>query len=170
MKYKTFRAIVLTGVGLGVAAGLYMCSSSTPEPVAEPEQQRPVAAKAATRPKPAKKAKPKPGEGKEHALILDRLGKAADNPGESFNIGTQTPEISMRELADRVVAVGQDLLGYSGSVVQKTSDDPEYLTDNPNRRCPIITKAQTLLGYEPTVDIDDGLRRAMRWYVGQEAR
>jgi len=98
------------------------------------------------------------------------LGKAADNPGESFNIGTQTPEISMRELADRVVAVGQDLLGYSGSVVQKTSDDPEYLTDNPNRRCPIITKAQTLLGYEPTVDIDEGLRRAMRWYVDQEAR
>jgi dTDP-glucose 4,6-dehydratase/UDP-glucuronate decarboxylase len=98
------------------------------------------------------------------------LGNAHRYPGESFNIGTQTPEITMRELADRVVAVGADLVGYSGAVVQKTSDDPEYLTDNPNRRCPIITKAQDMLGYDPEVDIDEGLRRAMQWYIEQEER
>jgi UDP-glucuronate decarboxylase len=98
------------------------------------------------------------------------LGHAAQYPGESFNIGTQTPEITMRELADRVVVVGRDLVGYEGSVVHKTSDDPEYLTDNPNRRCPVITKAQSMLGYDPAVDIDEGLRRAMQWYIEQEER
>ncbi len=98
------------------------------------------------------------------------LGNAVDNPGEPFNIGTQTPEINMRELADRVVALGAELFGYSGQVVQKTSDDPEYLTDNPNRRSPIIEKAQRLLGYDSTINIDDGLRRAMRWYEAQPER
>lgn len=98
------------------------------------------------------------------------LGNAEQYPGESFNIGTQTPEINMRELADRVVALGSELFDYSGQVVQKTSDDPEYLTDNPNRRSPIIDKAQSLLGYEPLVEIDEGLRRALRWYEAQPER
>ena len=38
--------------------------------------------------------------------------------------------------------------------------------DNPNRRCPIITKARTELGYDPQVTIDDGLRRSLVWYSG----
>ncbi len=98
------------------------------------------------------------------------LGGAAEHPGESFNIGTDLPEIDMRELADRVVALGKEMFGYEGQIVQKTSDDPEYLTDNPNRRCPIIEKARTLLGYEPIIDIDNGLRRALAWYESQEER
>jgi hypothetical protein len=48
----------------------------------------------------------------------------------------------MRELAERVAAIGNRLIGYAGSVVVGTSDDPEYLTDNPNRRCPVIDKAR----------------------------
>ncbi len=98
------------------------------------------------------------------------LGNADRYPGESFNIGTDLPEITMRELADRVVVLGKELFGYEGQVVQKTSDDPEYLTDNPNRRCPIIDKARTKLGYEPEVAIDEGLRRALRWYEEQPER
>jgi len=39
-----------------------------------------------------------------------------------------------------------------------------YLKDNPNRRCPIITKARTELGYAPEVDVDTGLRRILNWY------
>lgn len=98
------------------------------------------------------------------------LGNAAEYPGESFNVGTDLPEIDMRELADRVVALGKEMFDYEGAIVQKTSDDPEYLTDNPNRRCPIIDKARDLLGYEPMVDVDSGLRRAMRWYEEQPER
>ena len=85
-------------------------------------------------------------------------------PGEPYNIGTESPEISMRELSDRVVANAAELWGYTGKVVFQTSDDEEYLTDNPNRRCPIIAKAREELGYAPKVGIEEGLKRAMIWY------
>ena len=85
-------------------------------------------------------------------------------PGEPYNIGTERPEISMRELAERVVALGRELFGYRGSIVHKTSDDAAYLTDNPNRRCPDLTKARTELGYAPEMDLNEGLRRSLIWY------
>jgi UDP-glucuronate decarboxylase len=89
-------------------------------------------------------------------------------PGEPYNIGADQPEISMRELADRVTAIGHRLTGFDGRVVVRTSDDPDYLTDNPNRRCPEIDKARSELGYEPEVDLDDGLERALRWYLAEQ--
>ncbi len=84
--------------------------------------------------------------------------------GEAYNIGIETPEISMRQLADMVVEQGADLFAYQGKVVMKNSGDKDYLVDNPNRRCPIIEKARTELGYNPSVDVNEGLRRAMIWY------
>jgi UDP-glucuronate decarboxylase len=90
--------------------------------------------------------------------------------GEPYNIGADRPEVSMRELAERVAAVGRDLVGYTGKVVVGTSDDPDYLTDNPNRRCPVIDKARAELGYEPEVDLDQGLERALRWYLEEQER
>ena len=86
--------------------------------------------------------------------------------GESYNIGIDTPEISMRELAERVIALAQSLWNYKGELKLGESEDKEYLTDNPNRRCPIIDKAREHLAYEPGVDIDEGLRRALIWYSG----
>lgn len=91
------------------------------------------------------------------ALVIGR-------PGEAYNIGVETPEISMAQLAERVTAIGRELFGYQGKVVKKV--DAEYLIDNPERRCPIITKARTELGYEPQVLVDEGLRRSMIWYSG----
>jgi UDP-glucuronate decarboxylase len=85
-------------------------------------------------------------------------------PGEAYNIGTETPEISMAELADRMVALAREYVGYAGKVVRAQSDDPAYLTDNPNRRCPIITKASTELGYHPVVGIEEGLLNSLIWY------
>lgn len=87
-------------------------------------------------------------------------------PGEPYNIGTETPEISMAELADRVVALSAELFGYEGRVVRQESEDKAYLIDNPNRRCPVIAKAREELGYAPAVGVDDGLRRALVWYSG----
>lgn len=85
-------------------------------------------------------------------------------PGEAYNIGTETPEISMAELAERVTALARELFGYEGRVVRKASDDAAYLVDNPNRRCPVIAKARAELGYDPAIGIDEGLRRALLWY------
>jgi UDP-glucuronate decarboxylase len=85
-------------------------------------------------------------------------------PEEPYNIGVETPEISMRELAERVAALGRDLLGYRGRVVQKESPEGDYLVDNPNRRCPLIQKARAELGYDPVVGLEEGLRRSLVWY------
>ncbi|HSG47748.1 MAG TPA: NAD-dependent epimerase/dehydratase family protein [Longimicrobiales bacterium] len=86
--------------------------------------------------------------------------------GEAYNIGVESPEISMRELADRLVGIAGDLFGYTGRVVCQAEAHQDYLVDNPNRRCPVITKARTELGYDPRIGIDDGLVRSMVWYGG----
>jgi UDP-glucuronate decarboxylase len=93
------------------------------------------------------------------ALVVGR-------PGEAYNIGVETPEISMAQLADKVTAIGREHFGYTGKVVRKV--DPEYLIDNPERRCPIIKKARTELGYDPQILVDEGLRRSMIWYSGNQ--
>ena len=87
-------------------------------------------------------------------------------PGEAYNIGVETPEISMVELAGMAVKLGGELFGYQGKVVRQQSVDKDYLVDNPNRRCPVITKARTELGYDPQVTIEEGLRRSLLWYSG----
>lgn len=85
--------------------------------------------------------------------------------GEPYNIGTETPEISMRVLADTVVQVAEELFEYKGKVVMQTNSDDDYLTDNPNRRCPDITKAREQIGYNPGIGIDEGLRNTLLWYA-----
>ena len=87
-------------------------------------------------------------------------------PGEAYNIGTERPEISIAELADKVAALARDNFGYKGKVVRKV--DPDYLVDNPERRCPIIKKAREELGYEPAVPVEEGMRRSMVWYAGNQ--
>ncbi|HET9384144.1 MAG TPA: NAD-dependent epimerase/dehydratase family protein [Gemmatimonadales bacterium] len=86
--------------------------------------------------------------------------------GHAYNIGVESPEISMAELAGKLVALGRELFGYSGRVVMQKSPDEDYLVDNPNRRCPVIEKARTELGYDPRVSLDEGLRRSLVWYSG----
>jgi UDP-glucuronate decarboxylase len=90
-------------------------------------------------------------------------------PGEAYNVGVEEPEISMAELGERVVALARELFGYEGKVVLGASEEADYLVDNPNRRCPVIAKARTELGYDPQVGIDEGLRRALLWYAGNSA-
>lgn len=86
--------------------------------------------------------------------------------GEAYNIGVETPEISVAELAEKLTAFARDLFGYKGKVIRRASEDASYLVDNPNRRCPVITKARTHLGYNPNVALDEGLRRSLIWYQG----
>jgi UDP-glucuronate decarboxylase len=89
---------------------------------------------------------------------------AHGRPGEAYNIGTDGPEISIAELAERLAAAARALFGYRGRVVRRQSLDPDYLTDNPTRRCPVIAKARDELGYAPSVALDEGLARTLIWY------
>ena len=63
-----------------------------------------------------------------------------------------------------MTGTANQLFGYSGKVVRRPSAEADYLVDNPNRRCPNIEKARGDLGYNPSVLIDEGLRRALTWY------
>lgn len=84
--------------------------------------------------------------------------------GEAYNIGVEAPEISMSDLAMRIVNIAAELFGYSGKVVYKASPSNDYLVDNPNRRCPLINKAKHELGYKPSINLDEGLKRSLIWY------
>jgi UDP-glucuronate decarboxylase len=89
--------------------------------------------------------------------------------GEPYNIGTEAPEISVRELAARVVETSGRLFDYRGKVVMQAPQDRNYLVDNPNRRCPIITKAKEQIGYDPKITFEDGLDRTLLWYRDNRA-
>lgn len=86
--------------------------------------------------------------------------------GEAYNIGSDKPEISIRELAENVISTAANLFDYKGKLVFKVSSDKDYLTDNPNRRCPIIDKAKAHLDYDPKIQLEDGLKRSLLWYEG----
>jgi nucleoside-diphosphate-sugar epimerase len=93
--------------------------------------------------------------------------------GEAYNIGVETPEISVAGVAERMARLARELFGYTGKVVHRPSADADYLVDNPQRRCPVLTKARTELGYQPTISLDEGLKRLLIWYhdhrEGEEA-
>jgi nucleoside-diphosphate-sugar epimerase len=86
--------------------------------------------------------------------------------GEPYNIGTATPEVSMRELAETTVRLAKELFGTSLEVVHQASAEADYLVDNPNRRCPDTTKATEQLGYRARVGFEEGMRRTLLWYAG----
>jgi dTDP-glucose 4,6-dehydratase/UDP-glucuronate decarboxylase len=94
--------------------------------------------------------------------LLRVLARGAD--GEAYNVGDDREEISMRELADRIRAVAR----ARGRVVVRPSDDPDFLTDNPQRRCPDLAKLRALGGSMPCVVLEDGLGRYMRWLAAEE--
>jgi UDP-glucuronate decarboxylase len=79
-----------------------------------------------------------------------------------FNIGNDNPELSVAEFAHLFAEVASQEIGYTGKVVFETPDDPEYLTDNPQRRAPDLSKARRLLDYSPKIDVEEGLRRFIR--------
>jgi dTDP-glucose 4,6-dehydratase/UDP-glucuronate decarboxylase len=94
------------------------------------------------------------------ALTGYLLALLSDHEGEAFNVGSQVPEVSMYELATLVSKVS----GSNRHVVCRSSNDTHYLTDNPQRRCPDLSKSKTLLGYEPKVGLQTGVGRLLEWY------
>lgn len=80
-----------------------------------------------------------------------------------FNIGIEKPEISVADLARIYQTAGTDVFNYDGEIRYNISDDPDYMTDNPNRRCPKINKAREKLGYDPNVLVEAGVRRYLHY-------
>jgi UDP-glucuronate decarboxylase len=78
---------------------------------------------------------------------------------EYFNIGMDTPEISIIGLAELYAKLGKKIFGYEGRIIYTKNKDSEYVADNPRRRCPDISKAREKLGFSPKIKIDEGVSR-----------
>mgnify|MGYP002624123747 CR=1 FL=1 len=85
-----------------------------------------------------------------------------------YNIGIEKPEITIAQLADIYVKAGREIFGYTGEVRYATSDDKEYLTNNPQRRCPNIDKARRELNYNPTIFVEEGVARFLQYLKESE--
>lgn len=84
-------------------------------------------------------------------LLYDKL--------DVFNIGIETPEVSVKEFANLFVKNARNILDYKGSAIFSKPEDKEYMTDNPNRRCPDISKARNILNFNPEIYVDEGIGR-----------
>jgi dTDP-glucose 4,6-dehydratase len=77
--------------------------------------------------------------------------------GDALPVNLGNPrEMTLRELADEVRKVA----GSGGRVVS-TRPLPE---NDPKQRKPDIARAKALLGWEPAVSLEDGLRKTVEWY------
>jgi len=81
--------------------------------------------------------------------LVDALVALMDSGLEGpFNLGNPQ-EITISDLAQRVIQLIDPALG----VVHQSLP-----VDDPQRRCPVIDRAQAQLGWEPRVSLDEGLK------------
>src|SRR3989338_8086384 len=74
---------------------------------------------------------------------------------EIFNIGNDAEPITMKELAQKVIAVsGKDIK----PVLVPMQDSDREVSREIVKRIPSVQKARQVLGYEPKVSVDDGLK------------
>ena len=91
------------------------------------------------------------------AAVLEIL----ENPaavGQSFNIGNPRSVCTTYDLALRI----KRLAGSDSPLVFKPLEYSDV-----EIRIPDITRAREVLGWEPQVDLDEGLERTIAWYRAQ---
>jgi UDP-glucuronate decarboxylase len=85
---------------------------------------------------------------------LVRLMAAPDEVTGPINLGNPA-EMTVRELAERVIR----LTGSRSTLAFK----PLPVND-PTQRCPDIAKARKVLGWEPKIDLETGLKRTIEYF------
>jgi len=95
---------------------------------------------------------------------LVALMDAEESVGEVFNIGS-SEEVSIMELARRV----KELTGSKSEIVTVPYDEAyeEGFEDMP-RRVPDTSKVAALVGFKPTVTLDDILKSVIEYYSGRQ--
>jgi len=89
-----------------------------------------------------------------------RAGTRTEALGQAFNIGSDR-EITVLALAKQIVA----LTGSPAPIVHVPYEEVfGNGFEEASRRRPAIDKARRLLGFEPAVPLDDGLRETIRWF------
>lgn len=74
--------------------------------------------------------------------------------GEVINIGNPD-EYTMLDFARKIIEMTQS----SSEIIYK-----ELPSDDPTRRRPDISKAKEILGYEPKINLEDGLAQTIAWF------
>lgn len=75
-----------------------------------------------------------------------------------FNVGNPSPEINMLDLVDEISKV------KGLNLTLELQNYPEtYPADEPNRRCPDISKLTALTGFTPVISLSEGLGRFLGW-------
>jgi UDP-glucose 4-epimerase len=90
--------------------------------------------------------------------LVDALLLVLERPeavGEVFNVGNQRSVVTIFDLASRI----RRLMGADVEIKFR----PLHYTDV-EMRIPNVDKARALLGWEPKVDLDEGLVRTIAWY------
>ena len=90
--------------------------------------------------------------------LMRLMATGADIPGP-INIGNPH-EIPVRELAERVIR----LTGSASQIIHRPLPQ-----DDPMQRCPDITKARAVLGWQPSIALDQGLQRTVEYFRGMLA-
>ena len=91
---------------------------------------------------------------------LIRLMERDSAAGVPVNIGNPN-ELAVGELADLIL----DLTGSRSGIVRRPLP-----VDDPRRRCPDISRARALLGWEPRVDLRRGLQSTIAWFADPRHR
>ena len=91
----------------------------------------------------------------------------SDTNGETFNVGNNQEEISIRNLAELACQVA----GPPGIGIEyRISEDASYLTDNPQRRCPDLTKICKRFPWTPKIPLKTGLERTLLSYLEESLK
>ncbi|MGD2091960.1 MAG: NAD-dependent epimerase/dehydratase family protein [Candidatus Aminicenantes bacterium] len=91
--------------------------------------------------------------------LVDAL--LTETNGEVFNIGNDREPISMKDLANKVIELsGKSLIPEFVSYEQSDRESSREIS----KRIPCIKKAKSLLGYEPTFSLEQGLKRMLTFY------
>ena len=77
------------------------------------------------------------------------------------NVGNDE-EISISDVAKMI----QKTIGKPISIKTIKSNDPNYTTDNPQRRRPDLSLIKKSISYTPRINFEEGLKRAYNWYKG----
>ena len=79
-------------------------------------------------------------------------------PGEVYNIGNSKPEISVYDLFKLLEKIYPKKIYY-----KKINYPSSYPEDEPQRRCPNISKAKKQLNFRPKVKLENGLKNFIEW-------
>lgn len=87
--------------------------------------------------------------------IICRLAESENAEGKAFNIGNESPEVAILEVAKRVL----DVTGKKLNIVPMPAT-----VGSPERRCPSMEKTYDCIGYKGKVTLTEGISKTYEWY------